>query len=337
VTPGAGTPPWLFALLATAAAFILAAAWRRHALRRQWLDKPSGRGLHEVPTPRGGGVAIAAVLLAAAPALGQGATGFALGLVITAGAGLVDDLRPLRALPKFGLQCAGALPLALAWPLLPGILGPFGSVLAAWLLVLVLVNTWNFMDGSNGLAATQAMLVGVGVLAVVGADSPAGWLGLAMAAGALGFLPFNLPSARLFLGDVGSFALGYGVAAVLLAALREDTAGPWLGLLPLAFLVDAGLTLMGRLRRGERVWLAHRGHLYQRAVQHVGSHGRVCLAYGAWTALAALSAWAVAAEPVRVQAGLLALALLSAVLVYAGFGQRWPLGDNGRPDPESPH
>ncbi len=322
--PGWGTPPWLFAVLAAAASFLVATAWRRQALRRAWLDAPGERRLHAAPTPRGGGIAIAAVLLIASPGLGEGAALFAVGLVLTAGAGLMDDLRPLRALPKFGLQCVGALPLALAWPLLPASLGPVGAVLMAWLLVLVLVNTWNFMDGSNGLATSQAVVLGATVLLILGPDSPAGWLGLALAAGGLGFLPLNLPVARLFLGDVGSFSLGYGVAAVLLAGTGQGDAGPWIWLLPLAFLVDAGLTLLGRLRRGERFWLAHRSHLYQRAVLHGWSHLGICAAYAAWTLLAAVAAWAVAAEPARVQAGLLMLAVLAAVLVHAWAGHRWP-------------
>lgn len=322
--PGWSVSPWVFGCLGFAASLALAGAWRRHALRRQWLDQPGERRLHAAPTPRGGGIAVAAVLLAAMPGLGEGGALVAIGLLVTAGAGLIDDLRPLRALPKLGLQCAGALPLALAWPLAPGLFGAVGGVVAAWMLALVLVNFWNFMDGSNGMAATQALLVGAAMLLMSGAGTPEGWLGLAMVAGCLGFLPFNLPRARLFLGDVGSFALGYGVAALLLMAMASDE-GPalrWL-LLPSVVLLDAGLTLVGRLWRREHFWLAHREHFYQRAVLHGWSHVRTCAAYAAWTVLAAAATWALSGKALALQLGTLVLAAIVAIVVRAGVGRRW--------------
>lgn len=334
--PGWSVSPWLFALLGWIAALAMAGAWRRQALRRQWLDQPGERRLHVAPTPRGGGIAIAAVMLASSPGWGEGAALVAVGLLVTAGAGLIDDLRPLPALPKLGMQAVGALPLALAWPLAPEALGTVGGVAAAWGLAMVLVNFWNFMDGSNGLAASQALLVGVAMVVIAGVSSPVGWLALALAVGCLGFLPFNLAVARLFLGDVGSFALGYGVAALLLMAAGEGSGPSWhLLMLPSAVLVDAGLTLLGRLRRREKFWLAHRGHLYQRAVLHGCSHLQVCLAYGAWTSLAALAAWAVAGRDAGTQGLALLLVAVAAGLVYVGAGRHWPAQSNLREDMES--
>lgn len=334
--PGWSISPWLFATLGLLATLALAAAWRRQAVRRQWLDLPGERRLHAAPTPRGGGVAIALLVLVASPGLGEGAALVAVGLLVTAGAGLIDDLRPLPALPKLGLQSVGALPLALAWPLAPEALGGVVAIVAAWALVMVMVNFWNFMDGSNGLAASQALLVGAAMMVIAGVASPAGWLGLAVAVGCLGFLPFNLPVARLFLGDVGSFALGYSVAAMLLMAAGAGGSLPWvLLLLPSAVLADAGLTLLGRLHRRERVWLAHRSHLYQRAVLHGWSHLQVCLAYAAWTAVAALAAWSAAGEGTAWQLSVLGLAALAAVLVRAWAGLRWPRTGNLRHDMES--
>jgi UDP-N-acetylmuramyl pentapeptide phosphotransferase/UDP-N-acetylglucosamine-1-phosphate transferase len=300
------------------------------------LDLPGDRRLHEVPTPRGGGIAIAAVLLAATPGLGEGAALVAVGLLVTAGAGLIDDLRPLGALPKLGLQAVGVLPLALAWPLAPGTLGDFGAVAVAWILALAMVNFWNFMDGSNGMAASQAMLVGLAVLLLVGTGSPAGWLGLAVAAGCLGFLPYNLPVARLFLGDVGSFALGYAVAAMLLMASARGSHPAWyLLLLPSAVLADAGLTLLGRLRRRRKFWLAHREHLYQRAVLHGWSHLRICVAYGAWTASAAVAAWWVADGGPGTQLTAVGLFAAAAVAIHAWAGRHWPLPGSLHQDMES--
>ena len=336
--PGWSVSPWGFAWLGLLASLVIAAAWRRHALRRQWLDLPGERRLHDAPTPRGGGIGIAAVLLAAAPGLGDGGALVAVGLLFTAGAGLIDDLRPLPALPKFGLQAVGALPLALAWPMAPEALGTVAAIALAWGLVLVMVNFWNFMDGSNGMAAGQALLVGAAVMLIAGVVSPAGWLGLAMVAGCAGFLPFNVPVARLFLGDVGSFALGYAVAAMLLMAQAQaEGAGPswYLLLLPSAVLVDAGLTLLARLLRGEKFWLAHREHLYQRAVLHGWSHVKVGLAYAAWTVLATVAAWSVAGGTAARQGMVLGLAFAAAALVRVWAGLHWPLASNLRNDMES--
>jgi len=318
--------PGIAAFLAFLMSLAIAGLWRRFALRRQWLDLPDARRLHTVATPRGGGIAIALVLLAGAVGWGQGAALFALGLAVTAGSGLWDDLRPLSPLAKLVLQALGALPLALAWPLLPALLGTIPAVLAAWCLVMVLVNFWNFMDGSNGLAASQALLVGLAVALLAGPALAPGLLGLVLAAACLGFLPYNLPRARLFLGDVGSHALGYAVAALLLMTLAAGVASPWqLLLLPSAFLIDAGLTLLSRLRRRQAVWRAHREHLYQRAISHGGSHVAVCAAYAAWTGLAA----AIALLLGRAGQGLQIVAVLAIVAlgasIYAIAGRRWPL------------
>jgi UDP-N-acetylmuramyl pentapeptide phosphotransferase/UDP-N-acetylglucosamine-1-phosphate transferase len=318
--------PVIAAMLAFLVSFAVAGLWRAFALRRQWLDQPDDRRLHTLPTPRGGGVAIALVLLAASPALGQGAVLFAAGLAVTAGAGLADDLRPLPPAWKLLLQALGAVPLALAWPLLPSVLGDAPAVAAAWCLVMVMVNFWNFMDGSNGLAATQALLVGIALALVAGVAAAPGFLALVLAAACLGFLPYNLPRARLFLGDVGSHALGYTVAALGLMALAQGVATPWqLLLLPSAFLIDAGLTLLSRLARRQRVWRAHREHLYQRAISHGASHGAVCAAYAAWTGLAAVLAWQLAPVGQGLQLVVLLVVLTLGASIHAVAGRRWPV------------
>jgi UDP-N-acetylmuramyl pentapeptide phosphotransferase/UDP-N-acetylglucosamine-1-phosphate transferase len=326
MTAGAAWWPAIAASFACLVSLAIAGFWRAFALRRQWLDLPDDRRLHTRPTPRGGGVAIALVLLAASPWLGQGAGLFALGLAVTAGAGLADDLRPLSPVWKLLLQALGAVPLALAWPLLPAVFGGLPSILAAWCLVVVLVNFWNFMDGSNGLAASQALLVGVALAMLAGMVAAPGLLGLLLAAACLGFLPYNLPRARLFLGDVGSHALGYCVAALGLMALAQGVATPWqLLLLPSAFLIDAGLTLLSRLVRRQRIWRAHREHLYQRAISHGASHTAVCAAYAAWTGLATVLAWQLTPAG-QGQQGVVLLAVMAVgVTIYAVAGRRWPV------------
>mgnify|MGYP005753497193 CR=1 FL=1 len=321
---------WL-AISSLAASFALAAAWRRFALRRGHVDLPDARRLHQQPTPRGGGVGIAVVLLVASAWLGPGAWPFALGLVLCAGTGLVDDMRPLSPLAKLGAQLAGALVLAWHWPLLPGLWGePAGVVLGA-LLVLALVNAWNFMDGANGLAASQAVVAAL-ALAWIGPSPAATWLAVALAAACLGFLPLNFPRARLFLGDVGSHALGFGLAGLALLAAPAAGEGAWLLLLPpSAMLLDAGLTLLSRARRGQVLWRAHREHLYQRAVAAGWSHAAVCLLYLAWALAASGLALALVGRPSPWPGMAVALVCVLGIMSRTLLARRWPLP----PPPES--
>lgn len=317
-------PHWLLAIISLAAAFALGLAWRRWALRRGLTDAPDARRLHATPTPRGGGIGIALVLLAASPWLGADGGWFAAGLLLCAGAGLVDDLRPLPPLGKGALQALGAACLAAGYPLLPEVWGvPVGHVLA-WLLVMVLVNVWNFMDGSNGMAASQALLAALGLAALAPAAPPVAWLAVALSAACLGFLPLNFPRARLFLGDVGSHALGFAMAALLLMAAGASSQ-PWLLLLPVsAMLLDAGLTLVSRLRRRQVLWRAHREHLYQRAVAKGWSHAGICLLYGGWTlALTVLALWLARQPAPWSLAGSLAV-LVFGIIAYSLLGRAWP-------------
>lgn len=329
MNPVASIPPWWLFVGGILVSGIVAGLWRRFALRRSLVDQPGPRRLHQQPTPRGGGLGIALVLLGCAPWLGEGAAAFAAGLVITAAAGLLDDLNDLAALPKLLLQMIGALPIAWAWPLAPELLGAAGGFAGAAIVVLVFVNFWNFMDGSNGLAASQAMLVGLGLALLCGIHAPAGLLGGMLAAGCLGFLPYNLPRARLFLGDVGSLALGLGVAAGLLMALEARDASLWqLLLLPSAFLIDAGLTLAGRAWRRRKVWQAHRDHLYQRAVAHGWSHLKICAVYLSWSSLALALALALGLRTDGQQRAAVLAMLLSGTLIYLWAGRFWPRQEN---------
>jgi len=311
------------AIAALAGGFLLAEAWRRFALRRGHLDLPDERRLHQQPTPRGGGIGIALVLLAGAPWLGPGWPGFAAGLALCAGAGLVDDLHPLRPLAKLALQAAGALCLGLAWPLLPGVFPPALAVALAALLVLSVVNIWNFMDGSNGLAASQAIVAAL-AMAWLGPSPSALLLATLLAAACLGFLPLNFPRARLFLGDVGSHALGFGLAAIALRSAPAAGEGAWLLWLPAsAMLLDAGLTLLARARRRQRLWQAHREHLYQRAVAAGWSHAGVCGLYLAWALAASALALAFAARPSAWTIGVALFTALVGIMLHLRLSRRW--------------
>ena len=288
--PGSGT------LLAAAALLgaILTTAWTALARQRGIQDAPGQRRLHAAPTPRGGGIAIACVVLAAMLAWppvdrGQGAAllpwwGLAGGLALFTLVGALDDLRPLAVHTKFaGQWIAGSV---LTWALLIGSPGPAGWLAFGLLLgsAIYFVNIWNFMDGSNGLVAVQSVLLSLALALWPGQEADLRLLGLVLAGACIGFLPFNLPRARVFLGDAGSHLLGATVFALLVASWRRGVIGPAAALLlPSAMLADSGMTLLRRALAGRPVWRAHRQHLYQYAVRSGHSHLAVCLAYAAWT------------------------------------------------------
>lgn len=281
------TPLVLWMLLHFLAAAFCTWLARRYALHRKLVDQPGDRRSHSVATPRGGGISIVlAVLLGMGWMLIQWPEHrllllcMATGLVLVAGIGWIDDHRPLS--PGLRLAVQGVAALVLAW----GFHRTYGAILPAliaFVLVMVLVNIWNFMDGIDGLAASQAALVAGGLALTLGTGMLA-WLAACLAAACMGFLPFNFPKARIFLGDVGSGALGYLVAG-LLAATCATTQVAWpLLLLPLAaFLVDAGFTLARRMLGGERWWTPHVTHAYQVWARRTESHISVSMAYGAFT------------------------------------------------------
>ncbi len=274
------------AMVALPALTLLAAllTWgaQRYAMHRQLLDHPGERRSHRIATPRGGGIAIVlSVLLASVagaflyPGTARVLLLFALGLLMVAGIGWWDDHRPLPAIRRLLVHMlASALLAGLVWQ-------ASGNLLQAVLVFLVataLVNLWNFMDGINGIAASQALVAALGFAAVL--PWPLSLAALALAAACLGFLPFNFPRARIFMGDVGSGALGYLLAALgALASVATDIG--WLALLaPLSvFIVDAGFTLLCRMLSGQRWMEPHTQHVYQRAVKAGFSHARVTGVY----------------------------------------------------------
>jgi Fuc2NAc and GlcNAc transferase len=284
----------LIAACALLAAALITGLVRRLALERGALDVPNERSSHTVPTPRGGGVAIVLAVSAAAAGLwllrriDLALLMALLGGIAVALVGFIDDRRPLRAAPRLLVHVLAAL-WALAWlgglpPVqLGGQLhssGAGGYVLGVIGIVWVL-NLFNFMDGIDALAASEATFItwGGALAAVVAAASDATWQpALAVGAACCGFLLWNWPPARIFMGDVGSGYLGYLVAVLAVAATRTDPAAllVWLTLGGL-FLVDATVTLARRLLRGERAHTAHRSHAYQQLARRFGRHRRVTL------------------------------------------------------------
>jgi UDP-N-acetylmuramyl pentapeptide phosphotransferase/UDP-N-acetylglucosamine-1-phosphate transferase len=283
-----------FVLVAGAAAVAVGVV-RAVLLRHAVMDHPNERSSHSVPTPRGGGIGVLAVALPAWVAIGltipSSLSGPAIaGWAVAAGAsGLaliswIDDLRGLGAAVRLAGQfvATAALVLFLPGAVFQGLLPPYLDAAAAALLWVWFVNLYNFMDGIDGITAVETIAIGLG-LALVGLTAvplvadhlQAGIL----AAAALGFLVWNRPPAKIFLGDVGSVPLGYLLGWLLLGLAAT---GQWQAalILPLYYLADATLTLGRRARRGETIWRAHREHFYQRATQTGRSHGTVAGAIG---------------------------------------------------------
>lgn len=264
---------------------------RRYALRSQLLDQPGDRRSHSVATPRGGGVAIVFVMLlsmaglaAVWPSQRMLLGCLAAGLTLVAGVGWLDDHRPMSPWPR--LLVHGVASVLLGW----GIYQVTNSLVfsvQAFVMAMLLTNVWNFMDGIDGLAASQAAILALALASVLEGAWPL--LALGLVAAAAGFLPFNFPKARIFLGDVGSGALGFLLASFLSVAMfQERVAWPLLWLPLAAFLVDAVFTLSMRILRHEKWWTPHVQHTYQRWASRDGSHVRVTLAYAGFSLLGLL-------------------------------------------------
>ncbi len=286
---------WLVAyfLPALVSALLLVGAVRWLALRRQWLDRPNARSSHQLPTPSLGGVAV--VLVTAvwggwAVLQGQFWPQVLLpGALLVALLGLIDDLYPLPAGLRLAVQTIAVglgvwlllqwVPLA-DWQPLPAaswLPGPL-LLIAVVLGLLWLLNLYNFMDGTDGLAGSQALLYLLGVLLLATPVSDMLGLVLVLAGALCGFLMWNWAPARIFMGDVGSGYLGYLLGMLVLVLAVEGR----LGLLSSAvllvpFWVDASYTLVVRLCTGQRLSEAHRSHAYQHLARQFG-HGWVATA-----------------------------------------------------------
>ena len=262
------------------------------------LDVPVGRSSHSVPTPRGGGAPIAVGLVAAvliAPGAGDAGPALAVVIGFFGLLGLLDDLRGLQglsAVSRLMLQVAGASVVA-AVLVSPLALPVFALAIAAAAVALWLVgfvNAFNFMDGVNGISGAHALIGGVAYACLAGwrQDGFGVAAGLALAAGACAFLPWNALRARVFLGDVGSYAIGgvlamLAVRLIMLGVSVDAVAGP-----VALYLADVAWTLQRRIRHGERWLEGHRTHVYQRWCDAGWSHAEVTVLTSGLTVLLCL-------------------------------------------------
>ena len=288
--------------LAFAATVILSLALtgiiRSYALQRNLVDIPNQRSSHTRVTPHGGGLAIVLMFQLALGVLTYGGyiPASSLWLYLLAGSliaaiGLLDDIYHIPArwrllfhfsISSFSIYWLGGIPpLLIAGHLLdPGWVGQVAAVIfLVWLL-----NLYNFMDGIDGIAGIEALTVCIGGVMIYW------WFGylssqwiapLMLIAATLGFLFWNFPSARIFMGDAGSAYIGLiiGLFTVQAAWVAPELAWSWIVLLG-AFIVDSSVTLIRRVMRGDKFYEAHRSHAYQYASRKYGSHIRVSLAFG---------------------------------------------------------
>lgn len=284
---------WLIPVVA-GVSLVLTAALRRYAMARSIIDIPNARSSHSIPTPRGGGVAIVVAFLLALPVLGLAQLVPGSALVAIGGAGILvavigfmDDHGHIAA----RWRLLGHF-VAAAWSLfwlggLPSItvfgisldLGWMGCIMAAIYLVWML-NLYNFMDGIDGIASVEAIsaCLGACLLYWCGGFESLIWVPALLAMAVGGFLFWNFPPARIFMGDAGSGFLGVvlGVISIQAAWVSSQLLWAWLILLGV-FIVDATFTLIRRLLRGDKVYEAHRSHAYQFASRKSGRHLPVTL------------------------------------------------------------
>ncbi len=239
------------------------------------LDTPNPRSLHTIPVPRSGGIAI---LLAGGIGLVSGDAPLLLSVVVLllAIVSWLDDQMNLSVIVRFAAHFLAAS--AMVWSK--------SSSETSWIFAVVIVlsvvwmtNLYNFMDGSDGLAGGMT-LFGFSAYAIASGAAPSdqALLPACIAAGAVGFLLFNFNPAKIFMGDVGSIPLGFLAGILGLNGVEKGFWPLWFPILVFSpFVVDATTTLAKRILRGERVWLAHREHYYQKLIRMGWSHRRLAL------------------------------------------------------------
>ena len=321
-------------------AFTVAALLTRYLVRSitilPILDTPNARSLHRYPIPITGGIAILIAVTLATTIMIQFYLplpyySWELGIssLLIAAISFIDDCHHLSALLRLVVHFLAAY--ILLWPgelelttlILPGIewQWPISCQIGISLLFIVwMINLYNFMDGMDGFAGGMAV-IGFGTLAIFGklAEQPAFMaLNLIIASASGGFLLFNFPPARIFMGDTGASTLGFLAAALSLWGNREGIFPLWVAVLLFSpFIMDASVTLLRRILTGEKFWLAHKSHYYQRVVELGWGHKRTVLLEYLLMIACSISALLALYSPIYVQWSLLgAWSLIYLLLMY---------------------
>jgi Fuc2NAc and GlcNAc transferase len=324
-------------LISGAASAALTGMVRAFALRHQLLDMPNERSSHTTPTPHGGGLAVlvasilgmgigvATNIIDAREALTLGAGILALGVV-----GWIDDTR--GSLPGirlavqitvacFTLYMLGGLP-ELRLGTETYVIGRTGYILGV-LGIVWSINLYNFMDGIDGFAGSQAVIIfgTVSILSLYRGNSSLAAVAAIFAAACVGFLIWNWPPAKIFMGDVGSGAIGYLVCGLAISSENNKSVPLFVfAILGAVFIADATVTLVRRVRRGSRTIEAHRDHAYQRLAQSFGSHRPVTVGAAGATSVLAIIATVGTVSPRLLPGAFIAACLFVALLLY--FSER---------------
>jgi len=321
---------WQSAGLALIAALVLTPLMRWYSLHRGLIDQPGARRSHSSPVARGGGLAIGISLVMTAVAFAPNSAvvaPFVGGAAIVSLLGWRDDHAPLGVGWRLGIQLLLAAGI-IAW------LGPVEAisiggvtVQAAWLwtptavlAIVWLMNLFNFMDGSDGLASSQAVISFTLFAFAFGlaGETAGAWLAAVAAGASLGFLFWNRPPASIFLGDSGSLLLGWCAGAFALTGTLSDSFSVWVSFIIVSpFVIDATVTLCWRLARGERWYTPHTNHAYQYLIRLRWSHGKVLLVWIALNGLLVVPATVLALW--KPQADLGVAAVMTVILAGAWY------------------
>ncbi len=262
---------WLALTVPAGVAVLGALALARSPLARRLLDRPNERSLHTEATPRVGGMALLVGALPLAAWGGdetiRGLLVFAVGLAVVSA---MDDARPLPVAVRLGVHALAAAGAILY--LVPRTDGTYSGLLlraTAGPAIAWMTDLFNFMDGSDGLAGSMATVgfAALGLIAFVANEPALAFACFAIASASIGFLGVNWPPARIFMGDAGAIPLGFLAGILGLLGFVRHAWPAWFPVMVFApFVFDATFTLLRRLVRRERVWIAHRQHAYQRLV-----------------------------------------------------------------------
>jgi UDP-N-acetylmuramyl pentapeptide phosphotransferase/UDP-N-acetylglucosamine-1-phosphate transferase len=284
-------PFWAFVVAAIGVGLTL-----RYSRRLGTVDVPNARSSHSVPTPRGGGIAlVAAVMIVMWRVLAESmvehvvVAAILIALAALAIVGWMDDKSHVPVSVRFPIHLFGAIGIGVLVNQMHPLPGALGFLWIVWWVfwTVASINIVNFMDGIDGLVGSQGVVYGMFLFCLAQPGAISGRYGVILAAACFGFLLWNWPPAKVFLGDVGSGPLGF--LFVLGGALALESAPASVVFLPLfPLFLDALLTLIGRAKRGEKLTDAHRGHLYQRLANARAGHSIVTQGYALAAAVGAV-------------------------------------------------
>jgi UDP-N-acetylmuramyl pentapeptide phosphotransferase/UDP-N-acetylglucosamine-1-phosphate transferase len=310
-------------LVALIVAAIVTGALLRSRAAALVLDLPNNRSLHAAPTPRIGGLGILAGIIGACAYAGIAIDPRVLvALCMLIAISLLDDVRNTGVVWRMLTHLISAAVAATA--LLYDAHGLW-AVIAATIAIAWMTNLYNFMDGSDGLAGGMAVFGfgSYGIAALCAGDFSLATIALSIAAAAAGFLIFNFPPARVFMGDAGAIPLGFLAAVCGIAGWQQGDWPLWFGIAVFSpFIVDATLTLLRRLARGAKVWQAHREHYYQRLVQSGLGHRRTLFAEFALMSVVSAIALAGLQSGQTLQTGAVAVIAALYVVLVILLGRR---------------